>query len=259
MTRRTTNNYIDNKKMLQAFIDYRTKIIEAREKNLPEPRLPDYIGECFYLLAERIASRGNFASYTYIEEMKEDGIESCIIGANNFDPTKTNNPFGYFSKAIWMAFLRRIEKEHKENYIKFKLKQIMMISTDENLSVNGGSDDLKIMDTIISNFEEKKRKKKEDNNNIENKKNGTRYVKKRKIIHNDIEDNESDLKPKKQNTDINLIAEYIAKGGKINYVPTGTRSTDLAEDELDDNVIEEKDIIDTDSIDDGYGEETDDD
>lgn len=254
MTKRSSNNYIDNKKMLAAFITHKAKVDEARKNNLVEPEIPKYIGECFSLLAEKLGSRGNFAGYTYIEEMKADGIESCIIGANNFDPSKTNNPFGYFTKAIWMAFLRRIEKEHKENYIKFKLKQIMMISTDENINVNNGPNDLGIMDNVISNFEEKMKKKK-DNAVVENKKNGTRYIKKRKVH---IDDPDENFMATKTNTDINLIADYLSKGGKINYVPYGVKATDLLDDEVGEVILpdEVKVLVD---IDDEYGEETADD
>jgi hypothetical protein len=246
------NDYIDNKKMLKAFIDHRARVEKAKADARPEPKLPDYIGECFQLLAERIGSRGNFSNYTYLDEMKEDGIESCIIGANNFDPVITQNPFGYFSKAIWFAFLRRIEKEQKQNYIKFKLKQNLMSSTDENLNINGGPDDLKVMDNVISNFEDKKKKKKEKNP-IEQKKNGTRLIKKRKILP--IED---DGTRKKQNTSVDLIADFIAKGGKISYLPTGQKSgavLDGDEENLENDPEEVKTLINTDDFEE-YGEET---
>lgn len=229
MPRRKTNNYIDNKKMLAAFVEHKKKADEAKEKGLPPPQISNYLGECFTLLVEKIASRGNFASYTYIDEMKDDGIESCVMGANNFDPSKTSNPFGYFSKTIWMAFLRRIEKEHKETYIKFKSKEMMMLSTDEDLSINGSGDNLKIMDNVITNFEEKVAKKRNKSKNIELKKNGTRFIRKKKLPDQDYDEEDNS----KQNTDLRLIAEYIARGKRIKYIPYGVRSTDIPEDKND--------------------------
>jgi len=41
--------------------------------------------------------------------------------AHNFNPEKSKNPFSYFTQIIYYAFLRRIEKEKKQNYIKYKL------------------------------------------------------------------------------------------------------------------------------------------
>ena len=54
-----------------------------------------------------------------------DGIENCIQYIDNFDPTKSQNPFAYFTQIIYYAFLRRIAKEKKQSYIKGKLIQNM--------------------------------------------------------------------------------------------------------------------------------------
>jgi len=40
---------------------------------------------------------------------------------DNFDPEKSSNPFSYFTTIIWYAFLRRLDKEKKQSYIKGKL------------------------------------------------------------------------------------------------------------------------------------------
>jgi hypothetical protein len=40
--------------------------------------------------------------------------------AYNFDPDKSKNPFSYFTQIIYYAFLRRIQKEKKQSYIKYK-------------------------------------------------------------------------------------------------------------------------------------------
>ena len=52
--------------------------------------------------------------------MVSDGIENCVMYANNFNPEKSQNPFAYFTQIIYYAFLRRIEKEKKQLYIKYK-------------------------------------------------------------------------------------------------------------------------------------------
>lgn len=57
--------------------------------------------------------------------MISDGIENCIQYINNFDPSKSSNPFSYFTQIIYYAFLRRIAKEKKQSYIKNKIIQDM--------------------------------------------------------------------------------------------------------------------------------------
>jgi hypothetical protein len=49
-----------------------------------------------------------------------DGIENCIMYFRNFDPIKSSNPFAYFTQIIYFAFLRRIQKEKKQLYVKYK-------------------------------------------------------------------------------------------------------------------------------------------
>jgi DNA-directed RNA polymerase specialized sigma24 family protein len=52
--------------------------------------------------------------------MISDGIENCLQYAYNFDPEKSKNPFAYFTQIIYYAFIRRIQKEKKQLYIKYK-------------------------------------------------------------------------------------------------------------------------------------------
>ncbi len=84
------------------------------------PVASDYIGVAVNQIANRLATRPNFSGYTYKDEMISDGIENAFMALGNFDPEKSNNPFAYFTQIIWFAFLRRIEKEKKQSYIKRK-------------------------------------------------------------------------------------------------------------------------------------------
>jgi hypothetical protein len=52
-----------------------------------------------------------------------DGIENCLMYLHNFNPDKSNNPFAYFTQIIYFAFVRRIQKEQKQQYIKHKSMQ----------------------------------------------------------------------------------------------------------------------------------------
>ena len=40
---------------------------------------------------------------------------------NNFNPKKSNNPFAYFTQIIYYAFIRRIQKEKKQQDVKAKV------------------------------------------------------------------------------------------------------------------------------------------
>ena len=114
-------HYVDNKKFLQAMIEYRDKCKKAEEKNRKKPEVTNYIGECFLKIANHLSYRPNFINYTYRDGMISDGIENCLQYMNNFDPDKSDNPFAYFTQIIYYAFIRRIQKEKKQMQVKAKI------------------------------------------------------------------------------------------------------------------------------------------
>ena len=114
-------HYVDNKKFLQAMIEYREKVKKAEDKKRTKPVVTNYIGECFLKIANHLSYRPNFINYTFRDDMISDGIENCLQYMNNFNPEKSKNPFAYFTQIIYYAFIRRIQKEKKQSTIKNKL------------------------------------------------------------------------------------------------------------------------------------------
>lgn len=126
--KRVSANYINNAQFYQAMKDYLASCKEAEEMDDPYPIVPNYIGECFYKIATRLASRPNFYSYSYKEEMIGDAIENCIHYVKSFNPDKSTNPFSYFTQVSWNAFIGRINKEKKQQYVKYKSMEHMVIN-----------------------------------------------------------------------------------------------------------------------------------
>jgi hypothetical protein len=114
------SHYIDNKKFYTEMLDWKKQVKEARETGDPLPPVTEYIGRCFLEIAENLSKKPNFMNYVFKDEMIGDGIENCLMYCENFDPDKSNNPFSYFTQIIYFAFIRRIQKEKKQNYIKYK-------------------------------------------------------------------------------------------------------------------------------------------
>ena len=165
MAKRATRNYVNNKDLLEALIKYKEECREAEDAGDPLPRVPDYIGKCIYQIATRLATKPNFSGYSYKEDMISDGIENCLLYIGNFNPEKSQNPFAYFTQIIWYAFLRRIQKEKKQMYIRFKSSQNMLATGDTysggeevNLNLTTSAD---YMNSFIEDFEDKLKKDKE--------------------------------------------------------------------------------------------------
>ena len=100
---------------------YKKSVNKSKRLKLAKPLVPDYIGECFLKIANHLSFRPNFINYTYRDDMISDGIENCLQYMSNFNPEKSNNPFAYFTQIIYYAFIRRIQKEKKQQDVKAKL------------------------------------------------------------------------------------------------------------------------------------------
>lgn len=115
------SHYVDNKEFLAAMKEFRASVLAAKEANAEPPKIPNYVGDCILKIATHLSYKPCFINYSYRDDMILDGVENCIQYINNFDPDKSSNPFSYFTQIIYFAFLRRIEKEKKQSYIKSKI------------------------------------------------------------------------------------------------------------------------------------------
>lgn len=159
-------HYINNDDFLKALVEYKAKCLEAKSAGKNEPPIPNYIGECWMKIAEGLSHKPNFINYTYRDEMISDGIENCLMYFNNFNPEKSNNPFAYFTQIIYYAFLRRIQKEKKQLYVKYKAtQQAGILDEFEMLEMEDGSNrQFELYDNIaefIENYEDGRKAKKD--------------------------------------------------------------------------------------------------
>ena len=84
---------------------------------------------------------------------------------DNFDPNKSKNPFAYFTQIIYYAFLRRIGKEKKQLYVKYKATEQMGILDEFEMMEfeDGTSRQFELYDNIaefIETYESAKANKK---------------------------------------------------------------------------------------------------
>ena len=152
MAKKKSEHYVNNKELLAALIDYRAEVAVAKSKDLPKPRISNYLGECFLKIATHLSYKPNFVNYMFRDDMISDGIENCVQYIHNFDPEKSRNPFAYFTQIIHYAFLRRIQKEKKQLEIKTKIiektgyDEVMVV--DEGALAGSSSDYNTIKDNI---------------------------------------------------------------------------------------------------------------
>jgi hypothetical protein len=158
-------NYVDNKKLLKEMVAYRKEVRKAKREGLDKPRIPEYVGACFMLIAENMSHKYNFLTYSWRDEMVSDAIENCVQAAGNFNPAYSKNPFAYFTQICYYAFLRRIEREKKQLYVKYKSTEMhgILDNFDQMESEDGMTRQFEMYDNIsefISKYEEARAKKK---------------------------------------------------------------------------------------------------
>lgn len=137
-------HYVNNAQFSQAVVDYVKTVREAKKEERQLPIVTDYIAQCFLKICEGLSHKANFVRYTYREEMVMDAVENCLKAIENYDidkATRTGKPnaFAYFTQIAWYAFLRRIEKEKKQQDI--RLKYISESGLDTILESEGDNDE----------------------------------------------------------------------------------------------------------------------
>jgi hypothetical protein len=180
LNKKKNPHYVNNKEFLAAMVEFREAVQKAEAEEAKRPVVPNYIAECIMKIATHLSYKPNFVNYSFREEMICDGIENCLQYIDNFNPEKSQNPFAYFTQIVYYAFLRRIQKEKKYLYTKYKATEHanFLGETADRQEHDAGADyddgikqsewSQEYMSDFINNFEETKRRKK-----------------KKKIVHED--------------------------------------------------------------------------
>ena len=126
-TKKPSAHYVNNRDFTDAVIAYITEVNAAKAADKPQPPISNYIADCFMRIATGLSKRWNFAGYTYRDEMLMDGVENCLRYITRFDITRAEpkklNAFAYFTQICYFAFVRRINKEAKQQEIKLKMQR----------------------------------------------------------------------------------------------------------------------------------------
>ena len=154
MSKNKKNHYVDNERFLQEIVDYKKKLVIAKEQGLNKPRVSEYIGKCIYLIAENLSHKPRFMNYSFRDELVSDAIENCFLYFDNFNPDKGSNPFAYFTQIIYYAFHRRISKEEKNRYIIYKKFQESVLDTSDAALMIDSDDNHLISSTMYDNLNE---------------------------------------------------------------------------------------------------------
>lgn len=164
-----SRHYVSKEDFYQALI-VRSKIVaEAEEADEPKPQANDFIGLCVMDICSNLAKKHQFSGYHFKDEMIADAIYHCIRYIDSFNVEKSDNPFSYFTQAAYYQFIKRIQQEKEQLYIRCKATQSSAIMNETSELDYAGNDkssniigdmDTDFMDSYIVEYEMKDKAKK---------------------------------------------------------------------------------------------------
>lgn len=86
--------------------------------NKEHGKFTDKLARMFMKLCERYATRSNVRGYTYNDEMRGQAILQLTQIGLQFDESKSNNPFAYYTAAVTNSFVRVINVEKRNQNIR---------------------------------------------------------------------------------------------------------------------------------------------
>ena len=81
-------------------------------------QITNTLARMYIKLCERYATRGNVRGYTYNDEMRAQAILQLTQVGLQFNESKSNNPFAYFTAAVTNSFVRIINIEKRNQNIR---------------------------------------------------------------------------------------------------------------------------------------------
>jgi len=103
-------NYLNNKDLL-------AQVIISKEQG----QMTDRLAHMLQTLCARYGKKGNFANYTYNDDMQAYAMMMLVRTWNSFKPEKSNNPFAFFTQCIKNSFIQFLNQEKKQRNIRDSL------------------------------------------------------------------------------------------------------------------------------------------
>lgn len=102
----TRGHYVTNAQLLEA--------IAADKAN--GFKLSNRLAGYLHMIAERYSYSPSFAGYSFREDMVSIAVVNLVANWHKFDPSKSDNPFAFYTTAAYRSFLQYLadEKKHRE-------------------------------------------------------------------------------------------------------------------------------------------------
>jgi hypothetical protein len=91
---------------------------DTGEFTVEKGRMSERLGMMFMMLVDKYSSRSNWRGYSYRDEMRGLALTHLAQVGLQFDESKSNNPFAFFTTTITHCFTRTLNVEKKNQSIR---------------------------------------------------------------------------------------------------------------------------------------------
>ena len=108
----------------------------------------------FMKLCERYATRSNWRGYTYNEEMRGQALLQLSQIGLQFDESKSQNPFAYYTAAITNSFTRILNIEKKNQNIRDDILEMNGLNPSWTRQNSGAKSMAALSGPVVTHYEE---------------------------------------------------------------------------------------------------------
>ena len=119
---------------------WKGKTIDDGEFSKDHGQMTNKLAHMFMKLCERYATRSNWRGYTYNDEMRSQALLQLSQIGLQFDESKSQNPFAYYTAAITNSFTRVLNIEKRNQNLRDDILEMNNLNpsyTRQNMSGGG--------------------------------------------------------------------------------------------------------------------------
>lgn len=118
--------------------------LESGQFSKDHGKMTNKLAHMFMKLCERYATRSNWRGYTYNDEMRSQALLQLSQIGLQFDESKSQNPFAYYTAAITNSFTRVLNIEKRNQNIRDDILEMNNLNpsyTRQGMGFGGGGGD----------------------------------------------------------------------------------------------------------------------
>jgi hypothetical protein len=128
--------------------------LETGEYSRDHGNMTRRLAEMFIKLCERYATRSNWRGYTYNEEMRGQALLQLSQIGLQFDESKSQNPFAYYTAAITNSFTRILNLEKKNQNIRDDILEMNGLNPSWSRQYSGAKSMAAMSGPVVSSLDD---------------------------------------------------------------------------------------------------------